>query len=261
MIGYVYKTTNQKTGKIYIGQHLAAQFEPDKYIGSGCLFKKIVMRDGIEHFSCELLQECFSKEELNAAEQYYIQLYRAQDRNIGYNIADGGEEPWNRSKKMSEQYCKRASIAQRNSAPKVAMYELATGKYLQTFNSAYDAGEYILANQKLVTKLKTISSRINAVCRQNKGHAYGYIWRFFQNEVNLSLQELQIEHIVPRAKRIQQFTINQVFIAEYDSAAMYSKLQTSDRAEQRKIARDINSCCEGRQKTYRGFIWKYCETT
>ena len=37
---------------------------------------------------------CFIKNiKLNELEKYYIKYYNAQDRSIGYNIADGGDEP------------------------------------------------------------------------------------------------------------------------------------------------------------------------
>lgn len=141
MIGYIYKTINLKNGKIYIGKHEAKQFEPHKYIGSGCLFKKIVVRDGIANFKCELLEECDTIEELNAKERYYIKLYNAQDRSIGYNIADGGDETWNAGKKMSIQYCQKNKEAQRNHAPNICCFDLDTGKLIQVFNSSLDAAE------------------------------------------------------------------------------------------------------------------------
>ena len=60
MIGYIYKTTNLKNGKIYIGQHVASKFEPNKYIGSGCLFKTALKYYGISYFKCELVGTCNS---------------------------------------------------------------------------------------------------------------------------------------------------------------------------------------------------------
>lgn len=93
MIGYIYKTTNLKNGKIYIGQHVASKFEPNKYIGSGCLFKAALKYYGKSNFKCELLATCNSISELNELEKYYIKYYNVQDRSIGYNVADGGDEP------------------------------------------------------------------------------------------------------------------------------------------------------------------------
>ena len=45
---------------------------------------------GIENFVIEILEEC-NKEDLNKLEKHYITLHNSKDRNIGYNIADGGD--------------------------------------------------------------------------------------------------------------------------------------------------------------------------
>lgn len=92
MYGYIYKTTNIINGKIYIGQHKAEIFEPNKYIGSGTLLRYAINKYGKENFSNTLLFECFDQDELNKMEQYYINLYNSTDINIGYNIRFGGNE-------------------------------------------------------------------------------------------------------------------------------------------------------------------------
>lgn len=171
MIGYIYKTTNLKNGKIYIGQHLATKFEPEKYIGSGHLLLPAIKYYGKQNFRCELLASCDTIEDLNNLEKYYIKKYNSQDRSIGYNIADGGEEPWNRNKKMSKQYCKTNSIAQRSIAPNISCFNLKTGELVKVFNSCYDAAEFL----NLTVSSKILGGRIYAVCKTKKGHAYGYI--------------------------------------------------------------------------------------
>lgn len=46
MYGYIYKTTNLLNGKIYVGQHKAEKFEPDKYLGSGTIFLEALQKYG-----------------------------------------------------------------------------------------------------------------------------------------------------------------------------------------------------------------------
>lgn len=91
MFGYIYKTTNLINNKIYIGQHIAMTFEPDKYIGSGQRLKLAINKYGIENFKNELICECYSQEELNEKEIYYINYYNSTDRKIGYNLTTGGQ--------------------------------------------------------------------------------------------------------------------------------------------------------------------------
>ena len=53
--------------------------------------------------------------------------------------------------------------------------------------------------------------------------------------------------------------MNGNFVAEFESAATYSKTITDDYKKQRHIAKAINTVCLGKAKTYLGFIWKYKE--
>lgn len=85
MYGYIYKTTNLINNKIYIGQHKAKQFEPEKYIGSGFLLNKAIDKYGINNFKCEILEKCESKEILNQQEIYWIAKLKPD-----YNISNGG---------------------------------------------------------------------------------------------------------------------------------------------------------------------------
>ena len=91
MFGYVYLTTNLINNKIYIGQHKFSEKRLDeKYLGSGKILLQAIQKDGIENFKCEVLCFCESQDELNAKEIFYIKQYKSQERNIGYNIVDGG---------------------------------------------------------------------------------------------------------------------------------------------------------------------------
>ena len=48
---------------------------------------KAMMKDGVENFTFEVLEEC-ERSELNDRETYYISFYGAQD--WGYNMNRGG---------------------------------------------------------------------------------------------------------------------------------------------------------------------------
>ena len=90
MIGYVYLTTNLINGKVYVGQHIAKKFEPERYIGSGVLIKRAISKYGFNKFKCELLAEAETQDELDQLEMYYIKRYNAMDPDIGYNLCEGG---------------------------------------------------------------------------------------------------------------------------------------------------------------------------
>lgn len=102
MYGYVYKTTNLINNKIYIGQHKANKFEPNKYKGSGFLLKEAFKKYGEENFKCELLEWCVDLENLNIKEKYYINLFQSQDPLKGYNLTEGGEGVVSPSQKVRD---------------------------------------------------------------------------------------------------------------------------------------------------------------
>jgi len=90
MYGYIYKTTNKINNKIYIGQKKSEIFLNESYLGSGKYLKHAIKKYGKENFTIELVDTADSKEDLNKLEIYYIDLYKATDKTIGYNIAKGG---------------------------------------------------------------------------------------------------------------------------------------------------------------------------
>ncbi len=89
MYGYIYKTTNLYNGKIYVGQHKSSKFNPNYYV-SGVRFTNVFNKYGKESFVCELLEKCYSEDELNEKEQYWISKLDATNRDIGYNLMSGG---------------------------------------------------------------------------------------------------------------------------------------------------------------------------
>lgn len=110
----VYKTTNLINGKIYVGQD---RYNNVLYLGSGLLLHKAIKKYGIENFSKEIIEECFSEKDLNEKEIFWIKTLNSINPSIGYNIAIGGaggdtishhprkdEIGANLSKKLKERY-------------------------------------------------------------------------------------------------------------------------------------------------------------
>ncbi|HDY88914.1 MAG TPA: hypothetical protein ENH82_12480, partial [bacterium] len=90
-IGYIYKTTNNLNGKIYIGKH-HKEFFDENYYGSGNWIKMAVKKYGKDNFSIIPLVSCFDEKNLNDMEIHYIKYFRKLvGRNMMYNISDGGD--------------------------------------------------------------------------------------------------------------------------------------------------------------------------
>lgn len=61
-------------------------------MGSGKYLKCAIKKYGRNNFKCELLEYCESLEDLNDREIYYIEENKSQNKDIGYNIANGGNQ-------------------------------------------------------------------------------------------------------------------------------------------------------------------------
>lgn len=90
----IYKLTNLKNQKVYIGQasNIGERFKQHIKCGLGIdtpsnMLYTAMMKDGVENFTFEVLEEC-GRGELNDREKYYINFYRAQE--YGYNMNKGG---------------------------------------------------------------------------------------------------------------------------------------------------------------------------
>jgi len=86
---YIYKTTNLVNGKIYIGKHKSNTNR--RYLGSGIKLKQAIKKYGYCNFSVEILEYCKNEIELNDREKYWIAEHNSRNRNVGYNISEGGD--------------------------------------------------------------------------------------------------------------------------------------------------------------------------
>jgi hypothetical protein len=85
----IYKITNTINGKIYIGKNSTSK---QNYMGSGSVLNEAKLKYGIENFQKDIIEDNIKDlETLNEREIYWIKYYNSQDRNIGYNVTDGGD--------------------------------------------------------------------------------------------------------------------------------------------------------------------------
>ncbi len=104
----IYKTTCLKNNKIYVGQHKTKNIN-DGYMGSGKLIRRAFEKYGVDNFTREILCECDSREEACIREEYWIDILKSTDPEIGYNItkyAWGGQP-------HSEETLRKLSVARK----------------------------------------------------------------------------------------------------------------------------------------------------
>jgi hypothetical protein len=88
----IYKITNTKDGKEYIGKHQTKDLD-DGYMGSGKHLKRAIEKYGVENFRKEILHVFDTEDEMNAKEAKIVtEEYCARDDT--YNLCPGGHGGW-----------------------------------------------------------------------------------------------------------------------------------------------------------------------
>ena len=106
---YIYLIVNKVNGKTYVGQRKSSkEWYNDGYMGSGKLLKPAKKKYGIENFEKFLIQYCYSQEETDKAEKFWIAEYRSRGK-AEYNIADGGQGGGFKGKRHSEETKRKLS--------------------------------------------------------------------------------------------------------------------------------------------------------
>lgn len=95
----IYKATNLKNNKVYIGQTInSLEYRQNQHI-KDCrrvnyynnYFHNALIKYGISCWKWEVLEECNSIEQLNEREIYYIKFYDSTNKEKGYNLKFGGQ--------------------------------------------------------------------------------------------------------------------------------------------------------------------------
>ena len=111
--GIIYKITNKINGKVYIGQTRQKNGFKDRYGNNGiksvynyhisrrnygqCIndhLIKSIEKYGFENWEIdEVFDIAYTQEELDDKEKYWIEYYKSNTREYGYNFTNGGEKP------------------------------------------------------------------------------------------------------------------------------------------------------------------------
>lgn len=91
--GIIYKITNLINNKIYIGQttrSLSDRISEYKNGNSNNIIDKAIKKYGFINFKFEIIDTSNTIDDLNLKEISYIKEFKSNNRNIGYNILEGG---------------------------------------------------------------------------------------------------------------------------------------------------------------------------
>lgn len=271
--GRVYVITNKVNGRKYVGQtvrtiqerfkqHVEYSFRKDYQHYPIC---RAIKKHGKENFLIELLEECFTRQELNKSEIKWIKDLKTNLRKNehGYNLTSGGESlsgddnPFygkkhsektrklisEKSKKMwlssdmRNYLCKKISEGgrkkKRKYCEKIDQYDLY-GNFIMTHESIEDVK--IFLNSK--------NSYIVDCCKGNRGSHKGFVWRFYGE----SFDKFQFKC---NCKEIIQMDLHGNLIKSHPSMTSAAKQFKSSSA-----MNIIRVACVNQIEAY-GFMWKF----
>lgn len=218
----IYKHTNKRNGKSYIGQTHYANPKLRWYNGvNGSAYKSspkfynaiLAEPDGFEGFTHEVLQRNIPESEIDELEKYYITLYDSV--NNGYNISPGGNDYTYSS---------------------VVIYQLDEEKtILAKYNSFKDAEDRTgLSNKNLV-----------AACKGRIKSCGGYYWCYEQDYKTFVIQKSKrLKAFVP----VYQLDCDKNILAEYVTVTEAASVVNGSSSK-------ISQCCNGKRCTAYGFYW------
>ena len=236
----VYIITNNVNGKVYIGKDEASN---PSYYGSGKLIKRAINLYGKSSFTKKVLEEVETREELCRREVYWIAHYCSTDREVGYNITNGGDggdtltnHPDNIDirKKISDKLTGRTFSKEhlenlKKYHPKLKLKDknMDYDKWLENIREAHSR-----RRGKTLEEIVGVEKAITV-----KNH----------------LKKRRHERAVDFNKPVEQYSKQGVLLGTYSS-----QQQASNKTGVRQG--DISNCITGRQKTAKGFIWKLSTT-
>ena len=199
----IYAHINKINGKIYIGQ--TKQSVKDRWGSDGRRYKgqpfyNAIQKYGWDNFDHIILEqnENWTQEELNNKEKEYIDLYKANNPQFGYNISSGGSNispnalpkalEWMKQHpefgqyraadmlKWQQEHPEEILAMRRENAKKATEARKKKVQCIETeeiFESASDAARKIP---------KTTQSKICMVCRGQRKTCGGYHWCYVEEE-------------------------------------------------------------------------------
>lgn len=94
----IYKATNIKNGKVYIGQTInTLEYRKQQHFREAkskrrntVYFHNALLKYGFDNFEFQEIDYATTIDELNEKERYWIQYYNSNDKSYGYNLDSGG---------------------------------------------------------------------------------------------------------------------------------------------------------------------------
>lgn len=236
----VYKHT-APNGKCYIGitkQTIERRSQNGEGYNTQRVFYRAIQKYGWDNFKHEILAENLTHDEACKKEMYYIDLYKSNQNQFGYNVTAGGDGCANRGKKIAQ---------------------IFNGKIVNVFPSISDASK----------KLKVSESAISDYAQDDKEHG-GYKFKIISKEeyneymnnhvLNIECFKNFRENILKeKTDIIKKYNVSRrVRICKYSLEGKFIEIFNgiNEAQSQTKIS-NISRALMSEYGQAGGYIWKY----
>ena len=256
VFGVIYKATNIKNGKMYVGQTVNFNRRKNDHLnyarkGVEQAFYRAIRKYGEESFVWEIIDHAISEDELNQKEVYWIdklKSYTKSPDSHGYNMTKGGDgiSGFNHREESKAKMSKAKIGKTFSEEHRKNMSESHMGKYTGEENHMF--GRFGEQHHLFGTNLSDETKK--KISESKKG-------KLLSEEVKKKISEgLKNNDTSGKnnsmAKSVVQLSLNGEFIARYDTL-LEAKLSIDGDSS------CISRCCKGKVKTHKGFKWMYEE--
>lgn len=185
-MGIIYKATNIKNNKVYIGQtiHTLEKRKRNHYAStSGCTYFSHALHYYDEKdWVWEIIDEAKTREELNEKERYWIKFYDSKNAEKGYNLTDGGQGSFgvfvseDTKKRIRESLLKKT----KNNYDRNSTQNTIPVKCIET-------NELFISCSKAAKAYGTTLKAIRDSMRNNNISAGGMHWTYLNDDEKLSI--------------------------------------------------------------------------
>lgn len=257
MYGYIYKTTNLLNGKIYIGQHKSNKFDI-AYFGSGKHILSSIKKHGIKNFKCELIEWCDTRSSANSKERYWIKYYNATNKNIGYNITEGGDG-WSgvTHSQASKDKISKSKIGKRPNRDYTKISNSTKNKISNTLKIYYKThknpryGVHLSDETKEKLRQANLGKTYSQEIKDKHRHQAWNKGVPMTEKAKQHLKEINMGRVVKR-RTVGQFDLQDNLIATFISCTDAERHTGFKRPQ-------ITKCCLNYCKSAYGYKWKYLE--
>lgn len=254
-MAFIYKITNNYNNKVYIGQtirepslrwneHKSEAFSSSKRHGYHYHLHSAMRKYGLEYFSFNIIDSCPDEQRFKLETKYILE-YHSNDPNFGYNcVIEGSGRTIYSSEEILWLWDK--GLSRNEIANLIGADAMTVGTRLHSFGISHEE----IVNRKKQEKWSEWQSKavlqytvegifikewpsatscsiagynqsaVSNVCRQEQKSAYGFLWKYKEDERDISqwVNIYQNRNIRSRSKKIAQYDKKGKFIAQYNSA-------------------------------------------